>query len=541
MKLDQNIFNELVKIVGEKNVSNDPVITQVYAFNWGNDTINLRRGNPGKNNRPNMFVNAPLAVVLPKTTEEVQKLVKLIDEVGLKFKAQSTGLGCHNCASSDDVIIFDLRRMNKIRKIDAKNMYAVIEPYVTGATLQAELIKLDLNCHMPGAGPMVSPLASSTSMCGPGFTSESTGFSGRNVLGTEWVLPTGEILRVGSLGLETKPDWYSGDGPGFSLRGVMRGPSGAKSGIGIFTAVAIKLYPYPCDTKWNVSGVSPNYKFEIPDYMEFHILSYRTWDAVEKALYLLSQEEIGFSMYSTSRFALAALFSRTKAELMTNAARFGALKKPIVLLICARTKRELDYKKKVLEKILEETKGKDLTAKGKIVPRSQSYVEALRSMLGFHGFLATGTFQSAFGGIDSIGLSFKMVELNIPLKKEYIEKKLLPNDEGESIWITSYEHGHYAHCEMPTMYNLSAPESRNAMLDYFKETDALSLKEHLNIPFFIEGDEQHDLWGPYVCNYNIWMRKIKESFDPNNTADSGFYISTTKELEKKRKMGVNRV
>lgn len=529
MTLDQNVYNEIVKIVGEKNVSNNPVITQGYAFNWGNDTINLRRGNT-----PSMFAFAPLAVVLPESTEEVQLVVKLINEVGLKFKAQSTGLGPHNCASSDDVIIFDLRRMNKIRKIDAKNMYAVIEPYVTGATLQAELIKIDLNTHMPGAGPMVSPLASSTSMCGPGFTSESTGFSGRNVLGTEWVLPTGELLRVGSLGLETKPDsWYCGDGPGFSLRGVMRGPSGAKSGIGVFTAVAIKLYPYPCGTKWNVKGVSPNYEFEIPDYMEYHILSYPTWDAVENAFYLLSQEEIGFSMYSTARLALAAIFSRDQADLMSNVSKYGRLRKPIVLLICARTKRELEYKKKVLVKILEETNGKDFTAKGKIVPRSQCYVEALRSMLGYHGFIATGTFQSTFGGIDSIGLSFQMVKLNIPLKKGYIKKKVLPDDEGESIWITSYEHGHYAHCEMPTMYNLQVPKSRDAMLDYFKDTDELSLKEHLNLPFFIEGDEQHDRWGPYVCNYHVWMRRIKEAFDPNNTADSGFYISTTKECEKK--------
>ncbi|MHA1276279.1 MAG: FAD-binding oxidoreductase [Candidatus Helarchaeota archaeon] len=528
--LDQAVYNKIIKIVGEKNISDDPVITQGYAFNWGNDTINLRRGNESS-----MFVSPPLAVILPESAEEIQRIVKLLNEVGIKFKAQSTGLGCHNCVSSENVIIFDLRRMNKIRKIDAKNMYAVIEPYVTGATLQAELIKFSLNCHMPGAGPMVSPLASSTSMCGPGFTSESTGFSGRNVLGTEWVLPTGELLRVGSLGLETGSDWYCGDGPGFSLRGVMRGPSGAKSGIGIFTAVAIKLYPYPCDTKWNVTGVSPNYEFEIPDFMEYHILSYRNWDAVEKALYLLSQEEIGFSMYSTSRFAVAAIFSRDKADLMSKVSQYLILKKPIVLLICARTKRELRYKQKVLAKILEETKGKDLTAMGKILPRSQCYVEALRSMLGYHGFLSTGTFQSTFGGIDSIGLSFNMVKLNKPLKKKYIAKNVLPDDEGESIWITSYEHGHYAHCEMPTMYNLHVPESRNAMLDYFKETDELSLKEHLNFPFFIEGDEQHDLWGPYACNYNVWLRKIKEAFDPNNTADSGFYISTTKELNLRKK------
>ncbi|MHA1147453.1 MAG: FAD-binding oxidoreductase [Promethearchaeota archaeon] len=527
MNIDQNVYKELIKIVGEKNVSNDPVITQGYAFNWGNDTVNIYRGN-----EPTMFVFAPQAVVLPKSTEEVQNILKLINELGLKFKAQSTGLGCHNCASSDNVIIIDLRRMDKIRKIDGKNMYAVVEPYVTGGTLQAELIKLDLNCHMPGAGPMVSPLASSTSMCGPGFTSESTGFSGRNVLGIEWVLPNGELLNVGSIGLEHNPDWYCGDGPGISLRGIMRGQSGAKSGIGVFTAVAIKLYPYPCDTKWNISGISPNYEFEIPDFMEYFLLSYRNYDAVENALYLLSQEEIAFSMYSTPKLATAALFGRSITEMMDNMIKLGALKKLLVVLICARTRREFEYKKKVLTKIVEETRGRDITKKGKFIPKSQSYVEALRSMLGFHGFIATGTFQSTFGGIDSIKLAFQMAKLNVPLKKKYIEQRLLPNDEGESIWITGYEHGHYAHCEMPTMYSLSVPESKEAMFQYFEETNELSLKEHLNFPFFIEGDKQHDLWGPHACNYNIWLRKIKEAFDPNNCADSGFYISTSKECQK---------
>lgn len=528
MELDENTYKKFVGIVGEKNVSKDPVITQAYAFNWGNELVNIRRGN-----EPSMFVFAPLAVILPESTEEVQKVLKLIDEVGLKFKAHSTGLGPWNCVSSDDVIMIDLRRMDKIRKIDAKNMYAVIEPYVTGATLQAELIKINLNCHMPGAGPFVSPLASSTSMCGPGFTSESTGFSERNVLGTEWVLPNGELLKLGSLGLETKSDWYCGDGPGLSLRGVMRGASGTKSGLGVFTAVAIKLYPYPCDTKWNITGYSPNYEFEIPDFMEFHIISYRNWDEVENALYRISEEEIGFMMYSTSSFAITALFSRNKAELMNTAASAGSLKKPLVLLLCAKTKNELEYKRKVLSNVLEETNGKDLTASGKFVPRSQSYLEALRSMLGFHGFIASGAFQSSFGGIDSIGLSFQMVKLNIPVKKKYINEKVLPNDQGESIWITSYEHGEYSHCEMPTMYDTNNPISRKAMVEYCTECDDLALKEHLNIPFFIEGDQMHDLWGSQVCNYNVWLRKIKEIFDPNNTSDSGFYISTTKELAKK--------
>ena len=215
---------------------------------------------------PIPFSPRPKAVLLPSTTEEVQKILQLCNKYKIQFKAQSTGLGPWNNVSSDNSIILDLRRMNKIIKIDEKNLYAVIEPYVSGAQLQVEIKKYGLNCHMPGAGPQVSPLASATSMNGPGFTSPSTGHSARNVLGVEWVLPDGEIMRLGSYGLKNEPDWNMGDGPGPSLRGIMRGWAGAKSGIGVFTKVAVKLFPYPCDATFNVTGHSPDYGFEIPDF-----------------------------------------------------------------------------------------------------------------------------------------------------------------------------------------------------------------------------------------------------------------------------------
>ena len=342
MELADDIFNKFVKIVGERNASKDPVINQAYGFNWCNELVNLRKGNEAS-----MFVEAPIAVILPGSTEEVQKVVKLINEAGLKFKAQSTGLGPWNCVSSDDVVLLDLRRMDKIRKIDTKNMYCVVEPYVTGSTLQAELLKYDLNCHMPGAGPQVSPLASATSMAGPGFTSDFTGYASRNVLGTEWVFPDGELLKVGTLGLESEPDWYCGDGPGFSLRGIMRGPAGAKSGIGVFTAVAIKLYPYPVDSKWNLSGVGPSYDFEVPNYMEMHFISYRNWDMLQDALYKFSEAEVGYHCYYTSNLAIGAVLSNSKSELVETLAKASMLKKPLIILICAKTQREFNYKRKM--------------------------------------------------------------------------------------------------------------------------------------------------------------------------------------------------
>jgi len=196
MVLEKAIYKEFEDIVGHGNINDGEVVTQCYSYNWCQEIFNHMHGKPAI-----PFSPIPKAVVLPSSTEEVQGVVKLCNKYGIIFKAQSTGLGPWNQPSTDNSIIIDLRRMNKIVKIDAKNLYAVIEPYVSRAQLQVEIMKYVLKCHMPGAGPQVSPLASATSMNGPGFTSPYTGHSARNVLGVEWILPDGEIMRLGSLGL----------------------------------------------------------------------------------------------------------------------------------------------------------------------------------------------------------------------------------------------------------------------------------------------------------------------------------------------------
>ena len=42
--------------------------------------------------------------------------------------------------------------MNRILEIDQKNMYIVVEPYVSFAQVQAEVHKVGLNCNILGAG-----------------------------------------------------------------------------------------------------------------------------------------------------------------------------------------------------------------------------------------------------------------------------------------------------------------------------------------------------------------------------------------------------
>jgi len=472
------------------------------------------------------FSDTPLAVILPSTTEQVQKIVKLCNKYGFQFKAQSTGLGPWNQPSTDKCVILDLRRMNKIVKIDEKNLYVVIEPYVSGTQLQVEIMKYGLNCHMPGAGGMVSPLASATSMNGPGFTSPSTGHSARNVLGVEWVLPDGEILRLGSLGMKNNSDWYIGDGPGPSLRGIMRGWAGCKSGIGVFTRVAVKLFPYPCSIDYNIKGYSPNYDFDIPDFIKLYVMDCGNFKRLETAMLRVEEEEISFMCSYISGIAITALFSNSIDSLMDKIP-LASMRAPLVIIIGGRTKREFEYKHKVMDNILADLKLTNAIGTS-YIPDPIIYAEALRSNLGLHGFIATGGFQSSKGGCDTAAMCLLSTKLNIPLKKKYIKQEVIANDFGEGVWMSSYESGHFFHMEAPTMFDQTDEYSVKGMAEYMDKSNQLDLVKHLGAPFFVEGNHMHNLFGPHMMNYHKWLRKIKEAFDPNNTADAGFYILSSK-------------
>ena len=516
--LKKQILEEFQKTVGPENIDDGEVMTNAYAYNWCMELVNCM-----EEKEPIPFSPIPKAIILPSNVEEVQQIVKLCNKYDIQFKAQSTGLGPWNQPSSENCIILDLRRMNKIVKIDDKNLYAVVEPYVSGAQLQAETMKYDLTVHMPGAGPQVSPLASATSMNGPGFTSPHTGHSARNVLSVEWVLPDGEILRLGSTGLKNNPDWFSGDGPGPSLRGIMRGWAGAKSGIGVFTKVAFKLFPYPCSTKFKLKGISPNYEFDIPDFMKLYVMDCKNYNYLKKVFLAVEREEISFICSHLSGYGLGAIFSNSIESLMDKIP-IASTHAPLVIVIAARTRREFEYKQKVIDKIMTEFKLENIIG-AKYTPNSLFYAEALRSNLGLHGFIATGGFQSSKGQCDTATVCLNTTKMSIPLKKKYIKKGVIANDFGEGVWITSYESGHYFHVESPTLFDQTNEKSVNGMAENMNENYQFDLIKHLGAPFFVEGDRMHDKFGPHMMNYHKWLRKIKEAFDPNGIADSGFYIS----------------
>ncbi|MFW9803645.1 MAG: FAD-binding oxidoreductase [Candidatus Thorarchaeota archaeon] len=525
--LEEKVYNALEQVVGRSNITRAPAILDTYAFQWCFEVESAQRGE-----EPSRFGTRPAAVVLPRTTEEVQSIVRICNENSVTFKAYSTGMGPWAGVSKPRAIQIDLRRMNRIIEVDPQNMYAVIEPYVTNAELQSELFQYGLMHHAQGAGPQTSPLASHTSFVGPGFTSPYTGFSGRNLLGAEWVAPTGNLLRLGSCDHTGK--WFSGDGPGFSLRGVIRGWLGAYGGLGVFTKAAVRLFSFPApkDWEWKMTGTIPHYEWEVPPFWKLLVLNFQDWESFEGAFYEVNASDAVMMATASSAEGLAALFTDTKMEAIETIFAQGLLertKRYFIVLIAAHTEREYNYRLKLMRAIMENYGGEDLIEEGLVSPRSSHYAESIRNMLGGHAFRFSNCFQSTHGGMDTIALAVRISQINQPIKDKYIEKGVIGDDRGEGVWITGYEAGHMAHQEVPTVYDAASKESCLGYAEYQDECNEVDLKNALGMPFFVVGDSVHDYFGPRTMDYPRWLRKIKSTFDPNGVSDSSHYISGTRD------------
>jgi glycolate oxidase len=330
MALSKDIYKEFEDVVGEENICDHPVIMPAYHF------------------------SDLAAVVLPKNTEEVQAIVKLCNRHKIPFRGVSTGWSPRPFPAG--IIYLDLRKMNRIIEINEKNMYAVTEPYVITAQLQAELFKRGLNCNIKGAGSNCSAI-----LRGHGHMDQTCSGDDRNQLAVEWVTPEGEIVRLGSLG--SSDEWFCGDGPGPSLRGLFSGAVPPGITPGIFTKSAQKVYRWPGPAKFPVVGVSPNLTLsEIPPNMMIRYYSFPSLEKEFEAELKIGESEISFELMCFSA-AMVASNITTSNEQETEV--FEQLRHMVqgpgfLLIIAANSPEEFEYDQRVLQQIISETGGKSL-------------------------------------------------------------------------------------------------------------------------------------------------------------------------------------
>jgi glycolate oxidase len=540
----ENLVTAMEKIIGKRFVCADPGILDTYAYNWNADNLT---GGVSK------FAHRPLCVVMPDHTSEIVEIVKYCNQHKLQFKAMSTGWGVHNTVGkAKGVIQLDLKRMNRILSIDPKNCIAIVEPYVSGAMLQAEIFKFHLNCHIQGCGANGSQLASVTSMVGQGWTGISTGFSNRNILGTEWVLPDGQICKIGSWGNIAQPkaqkdapyeeievnasEWFLADGPGPSLRGAYRGYFGAFGGLGVFTKAAIKLYHWSGPEQLELQGYSPTYnlkKTKLPPNVATYILNWKTWDDFKNAGYALADSEVCWALCRVAGFISGLGILPSNDEFYKKYEElFGDLQYNLIVVTMATTKREFKYHKQVIQAIVDATNGE-------IFPMSQdpffsaftfmAIAKQCNTMRGV--FRAGGGFFTSLGALGSWDWCVEGAKIGEKLKQKAIASGGIVDDGADNVWGLPYEHGTFSHLEELYMYDITDPESRKASVEYLKSVVEASQQHPLGLGLGTvdgEGSAMHAIFGPLACNYHKWLKAIKQEFDPNNASDPGFYIDPEK-------------
>lgn len=520
MELSRDNYRELEDILGVENISEDPAVLDGYAY---------YRMAPGKLEAENGYSIRPAAVVLPGSTKDVQAIIKLCNRRGIKTKASSTAYGPYNIVGSEDVILMDLRRMNRILEIDEKNMYIVVEPYVSFAQVQAEAQKRGLNCHVITAGPSASYLASLTSVHGHNIQAITQGYSGRNLLGVEWVLPTGELLKLGSLG--SGAGWFSGDGPGPSLRGIMRGVAGACGGLGVFTKCAGHLHPWPGPPTMEIKGISPEYETEIPPLFEYHIIEWPNWEQCADAQYKIGEAGIAFALHKAGGPGSHGTIVTGNNNEYYEKRKAGELFIPefsFAIITAANTPEEHAYQAKVLDRILVETGGKIVPVGEEPTFKNRDYIHMIRSSftarLAFRTTGGMGPSGNMFAGdtIDNAAIALNMA---CRIKDKYAEKGVVYDDGTYNNWATTIEAGHWAHYEGPFQIDSTDEETWNGVMELDKEATEKVFKIPLSNSWMAMGMQMTKLFSPYCGNFHTWMQKIKKAFDPNTVSDPLGYIS----------------
>jgi glycolate oxidase len=178
--------------------------------------------------------SVPGAVLLPRSTAQLQTVIRICARHRIPFVGRGAGTGLSGGAMPDvRGIVISLARMTQILAVDMPNQRITVQPGVINAHVTQ---------RVAAAGHFYAPDPSSQTVCTiGGNVAENSGgahclkygFTTNHVLAIEVVLPTGELVHLGSPTL---------DPPGYDLTGVFVGSEGT---LGVASSMTLRLVRRP--------------------------------------------------------------------------------------------------------------------------------------------------------------------------------------------------------------------------------------------------------------------------------------------------------
>ncbi len=500
MSIPPGAYKALETIVGEQYISNDPVTLRAYkSKSYRRETMY------------DLICTPPDCVVLPKTTGEVQRIVKVCSRYKIPYTPISTYWLANGAPKGPNELLIDLKRMNKL-VIDDKHMYAIVEPGVIYGQLQQEAMDHGLYTMVSGGGSQVSVVCNHINH-GWSPLNYRTGLIGRRPLGIEWVLPDGELLRLGSLAMNDN-DYSWGEGIGPDLRGILRGATGWKGAMGIVTRLATKLLPFEPE-RLEPTGISPDTALAFPEKrIKWYNFQLPTRESLEKAMYELGWHEIGAA--ATKVPVLWRYIARAKSKedfwklwgelTPEEVANTHILR---VLVIGYTSEKQLEYEERVLMDIMKRLGGELRRTK-------QSDESWIKNADSAGMWWMSGAYTSVEYDVETIQHGVKQGAAIAALKKQFVPPLL--DDHGDPGWFQTMEMGHCDYSEY-LIYWDPYDEERHQADQMYVETVKQNIKQGFWTSFL---NAAQPIWltGPaYGPNYHLWMMRVKKAFDPDDLSN----------------------
>ena len=180
------------------------------------------------------YRTAPLAVVLPSTTEQVSRVMAYCHAVGLKIVPRGAGTSLSGGALPlADGIVLGLGKLNRVLEIDYDNRCVVAQPGVTNLAITEAVAENGFYYAPDPSSQIACTIGGNVAENSGGVHCLKYGMTTNNLLGLEVVLADGEVIRVGG---------KTFDSGGLDLLGVLTGSEGL---LAITTEVIVRILPRP--------------------------------------------------------------------------------------------------------------------------------------------------------------------------------------------------------------------------------------------------------------------------------------------------------
>ncbi|THF76349.1 FAD-linked oxidase C-terminal domain-containing protein [Cohnella fermenti] len=230
--LDNAIARQLRDIVGASWFKDDDQTRVAHSYD----------GTP-------MLQALPDGVIYPGSTEEVAAVMRVLHEH--RIPVVSRGSGTNLCGGTVPIqggIVMVMHRMNAIVEVDLQNLTATVQPGILTKAFTEHIESLGLFYPPDPSSMAISTIGGNIAECSGGLRGLKYGTTKDYVLGLEFVLASGEIVRTGGKLVK--------DVAGYDLTKLLVGSEGT---LAIVTEATLKLVPPPKHKKTMLAMFSDVY------------------------------------------------------------------------------------------------------------------------------------------------------------------------------------------------------------------------------------------------------------------------------------------